>query len=49
MATTVNTETGERDVPTLDILSDFGHQDFSVGLVITKGGRLRTGDRVEVI
>lgn len=49
MATTVNTDTGERDVPTLEILSDFGHQDFSVGLVITKGGRLRTGDTVEVI
>ena len=49
MATTVNTETGERDVPTLEILRDFGHQDFSVAIVVTKGGRLRTGDRVDVI
>lgn len=48
MATTVNTDTGDRDVPTLEILKDFGHQDFSVGLVITKGGRLRTGDKVEL-
>lgn len=49
MATTVNTDTGERDVPTLQILKDFGHQDFAVALVVTKGGRLRTGDQVEVI
>lgn len=49
MATTVNTDTGERDVPTLEILKDFGHQDFAVALVVTKGGRLRTGDRVEVL
>jgi uncharacterized protein YcbX len=47
MATTVNPDTGERDVPTLEILSDFGHQDFSVALVITKGGALRQGDKVE--
>ncbi|WP_136636944.1 MOSC domain-containing protein [Pseudooceanicola onchidii] len=49
MATTVNTETGDRDVPTLDILKDYGHQDFSVGVIVTKGGRLRTGDKVEVL
>lgn len=49
MATTANTETGERDVPTLDILKDYGHQDFSVALIVTKNGRLRTGDRVDVL
>ncbi|WP_375174799.1 MOSC domain-containing protein [Pseudooceanicola sp.] len=49
MATTVDTDTGERNVPTLEILKDFGHQDFAVALVITKGGRLRTGDMVEVL
>ena len=47
LATTVNTDTGERDVPTLEILKGFGHQDFSVALVITKGGRLRLGDEVQ--
>jgi len=46
MATTVNTDTGFRDVPTLDILEDYGHQDFSVGLIVTKGGKLRIGDEV---
>lgn len=46
MATTVNTETGARDVPTLEILKDLGHQDFSVALIVTKGGTLRVGDEV---
>ena len=46
MATTANTDTGERDVPTLEILDGFGHQDFSVALVVTKGGALRVGDEV---
>lgn len=46
MATTVNTDTGDRDVPTLEILKDFGHQDFSVALVVTKPGRLAVGDEV---
>ncbi|MEC8667628.1 MAG: MOSC N-terminal beta barrel domain-containing protein [Pseudomonadota bacterium] len=49
MATTVNTDTGLRDVPTLDILKDLGHQDFSVALIVTKGGRLRTGDEVTLL
>ncbi len=49
MATTVNTDTGQRDVPTLDILKDLGHQDFSVALIVTKGGRLRTGDEVTLL
>ena len=31
------------------LLSVFARTDFSVALVITKGGRLRTGDTVEVI
>ncbi|WP_407495124.1 MOSC domain-containing protein [Pseudooceanicola sp. MF1-13] len=48
MATTVNTDTGVRDVPTLDILEDYGHQDFSVGLIVTKGGKLRIGDEVTI-
>ena len=46
MATTVNTDTGIRNVPTLEILKGFGHQDFAVALVVTKGGRLRIGDEV---
>lgn len=46
MATTVNTDTGERDVPTLEILKGFGHKDFSVAVVVTKDGVLRTGDKV---
>lgn len=49
MATTVNTDTGDRDVPTLEILDSFGHQDFSVALVVTKPGRLAVGDEVTPI
>ena len=47
LATTANPATGLRDVPVLDVLDTFGHRDFSVGLTITKGGRVARGDRVE--
>jgi len=49
MMTTANPETGERDVPMLDILDGFGHRDFSVGIRITRGGTLRAGDLLEVL
>lgn len=49
MATTANPDTGERDIPVLDILKGFGHQDFSVGLKVTRGGKVSIGDKVDLI
>lgn len=50
MATTVNPETGERDLNTLEILNnDFGHQDFGIKAEVTQGGQIQTGDKVELI
>ena len=50
MATTVNTETGERDADTLGTLNkDFGHQEMGVYAVVTKSGRIRQEDQVEVL
>lgn len=46
--TAANSETGERDVPMLDILAGFGHQDFTLGLKVTRGGRVAQGDSVVV-
>lgn len=48
MATTVNTETGERDADTLGALKKgFGHQELGVYAVVTNKGRIRQGDKVE--
>ena len=44
--TSVNPETGVRDMNTLGLLKDFGHQDFSVGVRVTQGGTVRPGDAV---
>ena len=49
MATTANPETGIRDADTLTALKQgFGHQDCGVYARVTRGGRLREGDRIEV-
>jgi len=49
LATHNNPETGERDLNTLAILKEFGHQEFSVyGRVITPG-TIRPNDKVELI
>ena len=50
MATTVDPNTGKRDTDILATLKDeFGHQDFGVFLVATKGGDVALGDAIEVI
>jgi YidC/Oxa1 family membrane protein insertase len=49
-ATTVNPETGERDLDTLALLKgNFGHQDFGVKVEVVEGGQIQTGDKVELI
>ncbi|MDO6484637.1 MAG: MOSC N-terminal beta barrel domain-containing protein [Shimia thalassica] len=50
LATTANPETGVRDADTLKTLSEtFGHREFGVYGVVTKGGDITVGDKVEVI
>lgn len=50
MATTVNTETGERDTDTLGTLNKtFGHQEMGVYAVVVNSGRIRQQDTVEVL
>ncbi|MEQ9695231.1 MOSC domain-containing protein [Shimia sp. SDUM112013] len=50
LATTANPETGVRDADTLEALNDvFGHQEFGVYGVVTKGGTVKVGDRIEVL
>lgn len=50
MATTVNTDTGERDADTLGGLKKgFGHQDMGVYAVVTNSGYIRQGDQVEAV
>tara|TARA_R110002049_G_scaffold23781_3_gene84413 strand:- start:13636 stop:14373 length:738 start_codon:yes stop_codon:yes gene_type:complete len=49
LATTVNTDTGERDVDTLAALDQLGHRDFGVTLTVTKGGEIAVGDELELI
>lgn len=48
-ATMANPETGRRDADTLAALRTFGHQDFGVYAEVVEGGRIRAGDRVEVL
>ncbi len=49
-ATEVNPDTGSRDTNTLQALrQSFGHTDFGVKAVVTRGGTIATGDQVEVL
>lgn len=48
-ATTVNTQTGQRDVDTLAALNILGHQDFGVYATVVKGGEITVGDLLELI
>lgn len=48
-ATMANTDTGQRDVDTLAALNMMAHQDFGVYAVVTEGGPVAVGDRVELI
>ncbi|MFC3614600.1 MOSC domain-containing protein [Lutimaribacter marinistellae] len=45
-ATMANPETGTRDADTLAVLSEWGHQDFSVQAEVVEGGEIRIGDEV---
>ena len=50
LATTANPDTGLRDADILGALNTHhGHQDFGVYAVVTRGGRVSTGDKVEVL
>ena len=50
MATTANTETGERDADTLGALKNgFGHQEMGVYAVVTASGDLHQGAKVELV
>lgn len=49
-ATEVDPETGHRDTATLQLLRQhWGHINFGVKAVVTKGGDIATGDKVEVL
>ncbi|MGJ8623840.1 MAG: MOSC domain-containing protein [Yoonia sp.] len=48
--TMANPKTGQRDVDTLAALrAGWGHQDFGVYAVVTKGGKIMLNDKVEVL
>ncbi len=49
MATTANPETGLRDADTLGALAQFGHQDFTVALHVTKPGRVARHSEVVIL
>ncbi len=50
LATTANTETGERDADTLGALkSGWGHQDCGLYAIVTKSGLLSQGDEIDVV
>lgn len=49
-ATTVDPETGKVDADTLGALeAGWGHRDFGIKAVVTKGGTIARGDRLEVL
>jgi len=49
-ATTANPDTGECDADTLGaLMTGFGHRDLGVYAVVTKGGDIQQGNRVELI
>lgn len=48
-ATTANTDTGLRDVDTLSVLSQLGHQDFGIYARVIETGNVALGDRLELI
>lgn len=49
MATTANPATGRRDADILGALESFGHQDFGIFGVVTRGGQITKGDPVRVV
>ncbi|MDH3262828.1 MAG: MOSC domain-containing protein [Paracoccaceae bacterium] len=50
LATAASTRTGIRDADTLGALEQgWGHRDFGVYAVVTRGGTVRPGDRIEIV
>lgn len=49
LATTVNTDTGVRDVDTLKALNTLGHQDFGIYARIIETGQVAVGDQLELV
>jgi uncharacterized protein YcbX len=49
LATTVNTDTGVRDVDTLKALNTLGHQDFGIYARVIETGQVAVGDQLELI
>lgn len=49
LATTVNPDTGARDMDTLGTLKHWGHQDFSVRAEVVRSGEIRVTDKVQVL
>ncbi|MEQ6248966.1 MOSC N-terminal beta barrel domain-containing protein [Sulfitobacter sp. HNIBRBA3233] len=49
LATTVNTDTGARDIDTLEALNALGHQDFGIYCTVVQSGEIAVGDSLEVI
>lgn len=49
LATTVNTDTGLRDVDTLKALNTQDHQDFGVYVTVVQSGDVALGDALELV
>jgi len=50
LANTVNPETGQRNVDTLDLLQQhWGHKDFGVFAAVLEAGKIDLNDRAEVL
>jgi uncharacterized protein YcbX len=49
LATTVNTDTGVRDVDTLKALNTLGHQDFGIYARVIETGQVAVGDQLELV
>jgi MOSC domain-containing protein YiiM len=49
VATSVNTDTGIRDVDTLKALNSLDHQDFGVYATVIETGDIALGDTLELI
>lgn len=48
-ATTVNTDTGQRDVDTLRALNSLSHQDFGIYCTVIRSGTVAIGDELELL
>lgn len=48
-ATMANPETGQRDVDTLELLNELGHQEFGVYAQVIEGGSVSVGDAAELL